>query len=801
LAFTAGGTPKSGDRLLSIDGSSIEQMPDDEIWVKLTGDEDSSVRLAFARGVAHHSVSLLRQTLSLVPASTTMPSDPLNPTQASDDIGDSEESKTIEAAPLSLARDLAASHDKGGLFSASNTSPAKTSSPASSNGDYMAFQEQSPPPAATDAKEPSLHLAAIKSETDTGMNSKSSTSHPLQPFSPNKELPYVVKPKSTDASAIPRIGVNCRLNPSTSQVQHFSGPLDSMAYTSGSAGPGRAPNQTPVVIAAQTGEYEAAHDSTSAPDDEYLPAQTDQDLAGVHPGAEYGVAPGSDPSQLVLKKQLVDIAKRLKREVEEKDLEISSLREAQGDPEALQKLVEKGQEEIRALRERLKQKDAKLAEAVSDMKHKDSELLTVKSVLMRRAEKSGESKKQLEDLTATFVAQGEEKKALAVANDKLSADLRSAQEMLQQLRESRELDQNNFRDAAEMTVKWKMGQVEKQLEDLRGELKIKRDECAHSNSQVQTVNQQLTREQENARSNHAKLQDALAELKRMRESNRQYDASAKEYKAQCATLEQELRVAGERSAELSRTVLDCKNMLEEARALHEKKLKDNDSAWESRNLKLQQEMAQATSEHETFIEEHNMKYALLQSEMEEARGLMQEARNKILSLEDEKKEGAQREEEALAGMADRDKRIQALDDEIKKLEGELEHAKKLHKETVDEMQATFLDEEETLKHQVNSVNERANQLQESASILQDKVSQAERTIDLQSKAISEERKCTEEWQVRATKLEGQVKTLKDDQKALQPLKLELEVANGRLRSMEQLQSRVQAEGKQVHARS
>lgn len=38
--LSTGGTPKSGDRLLSIDGESIELMPDDEIWAKLTGDED-----------------------------------------------------------------------------------------------------------------------------------------------------------------------------------------------------------------------------------------------------------------------------------------------------------------------------------------------------------------------------------------------------------------------------------------------------------------------------------------------------------------------------------------------------------------------------------------------------------------------------------------------------------------------------------------------------------------------------------------------------------------------------------------
>ena len=35
---------------------------------------------------------------------------------------------------------------------------------------------------------------------------------------------------------------------------------------------------------------------------------------------------------------------------------------------------------------------------------------------------------------------------------------------------------------------------------------------------------------------------------------------------------------------------------------------------------------QATSEHDTIMEEHNFKYALLQSEMEEARGLMEEVR-------------------------------------------------------------------------------------------------------------------------------------------------------------------------------
>ena len=75
--------------------------------------------------------------------------------------------------------------------------------------------------------------------------------------------------------------------------------------------------------------------------------------------------------------------------------EIFSLREAQGDPDALQKLVEKGQEQIRALRDRLSQNEKKLADMGSSIKHKDAELASVKGVLMRRAEKSGESKQQV----------------------------------------------------------------------------------------------------------------------------------------------------------------------------------------------------------------------------------------------------------------------------------------------------------------------------------------------------------------------------------------------------------------------
>ena len=205
----AGGTPKSGDRLLNIDGESIEHMPDDEIWAKLGGAQDSSVRLEFARGVAHHSVTLVRQRLSIVPTSAS---------NAMDDDG-SDTQKTITAAPITLARDLQMQANLE-----STASPGKSASPASSQGDYLAFQEQSPPPTFPALKEP-LRLTAIKAENEM-QDARVSHAQPLQPFSPNKEMPCVIKTKSTGPTTpsetkstaptppsgpIPRIGVNSRL--------------------------------------------------------------------------------------------------------------------------------------------------------------------------------------------------------------------------------------------------------------------------------------------------------------------------------------------------------------------------------------------------------------------------------------------------------------------------------------------------------------------------------------------------------------------------------------------------------------
>ena len=43
-----------------------------------------------------------------------------------------------------------------------------------------------------------------------------------------------------------------------------------------------------------------------------------------------------------------------------------------------------------------------------------------------------------------------------------------------------------------------------------------------------------------------------------------------------------------------------------------------------------------------------------------------------------------------AAEQDRDDKIQALDAQVQRLESELEFVKKVHKESVDEMQATFL---------------------------------------------------------------------------------------------------------------
>jgi len=55
----------------------------------------------------------------------------------------------------------------------------------------------------------------------------------------------------------------------------------------------------------------------------------------------------------------------------------------------------------------------------------------------------------------------------------------------------------------------------------------------------------------------------------------------------------------------------------------------------------------------------------------------------------------------------------------------------------------------------------------------------------------QERRCTDEWQAKASRLENDVKALEEDVRVMHTLKMDLDVANNRLRNLESLQSRVQ----------
>jgi chromosome segregation ATPase len=162
-------------------------------------------------------------------------------------------------------------------------------------------------------------------------------------------------------------------------------------------------------------------------------------------------------------------------------------------------------------------------------------------------------------------------------------------------------------------------------------------------------------------------------------------------------------------------------MLEEASTSHAEKLKNNDAAWEGRLLKLQQELQDASAQHDTVMEEHHVKYALLQSEFEEARELMKEARNKILALEDEKAEGIDREEKMASELAVASSRVAELDSEKHMIQSELEKAQQLNRETIEEMNASFLDQEESLKNEVQEAKDRNEKLSETTQKLRDKV--------------------------------------------------------------------------------
>jgi hypothetical protein len=205
-------------------------MPDDEIWARLAGPQDSSVRLEFARGVAHHSVSLVRQALTLVPASAHVASE------------SNDEEKTITAAPINFAREIQATHNK-------EAASVKAFSSKSPSANYL--------PAAEQFSDSGVQHVAVMSRNDMDLLNKPTSSQPLQTITPNKEVthkevPMVIKTKSLSNhssisgavhaavdqnnvscsqandssnrpdSAIPRIGVNCRISPSTANSHHFS---------------------------------------------------------------------------------------------------------------------------------------------------------------------------------------------------------------------------------------------------------------------------------------------------------------------------------------------------------------------------------------------------------------------------------------------------------------------------------------------------------------------------------------------------------------------------------------------------
>ena len=55
----------------------------------------------------------------------------------------------------------------------------------------------------------------------------------------------------------------------------------------------------------------------------------------------------------------------------------------------------------------------------------------------------------------------------------------------------------------------------------------------------------------------------------------------------------------------------------------------------------------------------------------------------------------------------------------------------------------------------------------------------------------QERRCTDEWQAKASRLENDVKALEEDVRVMHTLKMDLDVATNRLRNLESLQTRVQ----------
>ena len=113
-----------------------------------------------------------------------------------------------------------------------------------------------------------------------------------------------------------------------------------------------------------------------------------------------------------------------------------------------------------------------------------------------------------------------------------------------------------------------------------------------------------------------------------------------------------------------------------------------------------------------------------------------------MSLEDEKSNALDCSAQLKEDLKTTSAKLEVSDSEVQRLTNLIEQQAQVHKETVDEMQATFDGEEASLKQQLQASLERIKDLKDEKGQIDAMLNDAEASIKKQSEAILEERKAT-----------------------------------------------------------
>eukprot|EP00960_Hanusia_phi_P038744 753572-Hanusia_phi.AAC.15 len=662
--------PKAGDRLLKIDGESIESMRFDDISVRLSGPLNSSVRLDFARGVAHHTVTLKRE--NAVPARGNQ-----TPT-------------VVEPHVVDLQ---------------SHARAIKTAGPQSdfvhgSLSKWEVFEELEPGP---------------MPKFDQRMLEQGRNAIPVSAAFSNARAPSA-------ASAV-----------TTRPYGHWRTFNDS----------------------APVDNREVEEKFSFPPFD--MGTDVDQRRGSPHVSSHHQtptvlLASSSRSSQLQTKEQ----DDRFNANA---NAELSHLQQEN------RNLVN----EKKLLQEQLNEFKNNLANAEQTLSRKEAELNSVKTVLSRRAESAGETRRQIEDLSATIVLLNEEKTNLALKLDQKTSDLNQTRSQIQDLQDLRISERKKLQDDADVQMRRRFDDYTRQIEALNADLHSRDEQIKIAQSKIKELGQALLNEKKSLETSEGQLAVANNEIIRLQQNRAELETSHKDLRSRYEGVVQQLNVQQVKNSELIEAAKERESSIETLKTSNDKVLEE-----------MKQQLL---SQSEEFAREREDLKRLYTEEIENLRERHQIVMNEIRQAQEDAEMTAQGYQ----------KRIDALEQANKNLLAESQEAEASYRENLADAEEKHEAAIAALQQKLDLSMSKCEKLNEACANFKEQLASSKRTIEAQALSCQEERKCTEDWMQKAEKSQEQVLSLEEELKNAQQLMPQLEVSSGRLKLLEQFQQRIQFE--------